>query len=1378
MKCLTMLLAGMLAWVVCAADPVSEGLALPLSVSSKDTATGVVLFQNGTDVDGICYYKMTMKKGQKCTIWLEGKSDATVAIGDVYAQESWTMPGSTFSQVVYGNQTRWVFTGEDWSDDWSFSGDDDWGDDDWGEDWGEDWGSTTVPSSWTYYLVVQGPVGATAELHAMVGIQVPVGTPEKPLSITMKGSVQTNDLEFTGDNYFVTTQLKGGCRYYVGLTGGTEEHQLMFSGLPKLAIANYLPWDDMTGNNDSRVFIAEDDMTCVFGVNPNPAFTETDVANVKLFYRVDGTRTIAEHAKTATALAVGSTVSCTPGYKNNPATGAYDLIIDDALYSFKTEKNASYLIETEGAEVPLEMVVYDAKGNVLSSNTAKGDGSLDVRCALETAAAGTYYVGVCEDFNPIEDLGEEPTGIPVKLSIRKVIAPTGRDIALAEFVTPQPVAPGASTLTAAAVAGPVALDGTTWYRVFKFEGRKGMTYGVAASQNAEDKESTGLRFEIFYLSGKAEKLVADFSVSTNSNKDRTFVSEQNVTYYVRISVLDGIGCDFRPFCVHVTGLPADGGIAGLLKVLAGGTDAATWSLADEKGKAESVKYANGATILLPPGTYAVAYSSVKGYSTPAMVKNVIVAAGELTSVSDSFYSDTYDHKDDVETGATALMIKATETAVSRTLWPDDPADYFSFQGKDGCYFTFALRDVAGDAQFSIVNANGFALDGLTRIDKLLLPKTSSKYYLIVKHGTAEKTGGAYTLSALSATAGTIKFAKADVSAKDTATSVKLTVNRTAKEGMVRVRYTTADGTAFAGEHYVAQEGVLEWANNDNKAKTIEIKLVPKMIAAYNGGDREFYVTLEDAEGEYPADIATPKATVTVTESSKTSVTVESVYAKKAPKLATVKTEEGALRGGTFFGIVKAAESSLTNGFPELASVTLTVTAKGGVDDTSKDSLSAKVALGGKIYTFKTAKGEAIWDVETASEKTKTLMLETTVNKVKYVNTLKLEVFDGATTNATAWLDALAKATLTMNVPDANNKGVQEGVVYSGDLYRQNAKIQAYLNVVTNFTGYYTVALANPNGNEKVAPAGHGYLTLTVDNKGTAKVAGLLADSTKVSLSVTASAVYETEGGYEMLLPLYLAKSPYCFGGEIVLRRQKIVAKKPDGEAVNPDGKDFDVVVGTKESVLIWNNDNGKLTYEGTEGWSLALSPIGGWYDTVFNLQNYYKGYALSVDTAEISEFPTEALAEGYVYVSTEANDPNGYPVELQGDAMATAKRTYAKDAGNAKLYDLDASVNPFNVQLKLARATGVVTGSFSLWSFNELQLKQKEITGIKHNGIVLLQRDAAATELSADVLTAGFFNQTVKVSREADYNAKTKKYATRSWTLSKPFNITAAGAAD
>ena len=60
----------------------------------------------------------------------------------------------------------------------------------------------------------------------------------------------------------------------------------------------------------------------------------------------------------------------------------------------------------------------------------------------------------------------------------------------------------------------------------------------------------------------------------------------------------------------------------------------------------------------------------------------------------------------------------------------------------------------------------------------------------------------------------------------------LTVNRTAKDGYVRVKYGTVAGTAQPGVDYVAQSGVLEWADGDNKAKTITVPLIPDLVAVY------------------------------------------------------------------------------------------------------------------------------------------------------------------------------------------------------------------------------------------------------------------------------------------------------------------------------------------------------------------------------------------------------------------------------------------------------------------------------------------------------------------------------------------------------------------
>ena len=260
---------------------------------------------------------------------------------------------------------------------------------------------------------------------------------------------------------------------------------------------------------------------------------------------------------------------------------------------------------------------------------------------------------------------------------------------------------------------------------------------------------------------------------------------------------------------------------------------------------------------------------------------------------------------------------------------------------------------------------------------------------------------------------------------------------------------------------------------------------------------------------------------------------------------------------------------------------------------------------------------------------------------------------------------------------------------------------------------------------------------------------MLADgATKPSLSVAACALVPDEGsanGYALRVPLYSAKSPAVFGGELRLYAD-----------------DAGVVVVDSSEALVWNNDNAKLTYYGEEGYRLTVTPVGGWYDTVINLQAYYLTRALEVETGDVSEFPEENLGAGYVF-STEA-EANGTPVAVAGDAFATAKRVLAKDG---KLNDLAASVNPLNVQVKLARATGLVSGSFSLWSESEAGTAQKEITGVKHNGVLILARSAGAP-LSDDVVAAGFCYRAVKVT---DVNPDTGRTSTRNWTFSLPFNI-------
>ena len=262
---------------------------------------------------------------------------------------------------------------------------------------------------------------------------------------------------------------------------------------------------------------------------------------------------------------------------------------------------------------------------------------------------------------------------------------------------------------------------------------------------------------------------------------------------------------------------------------------------------------------------------------------------------------------------------------------------------------------------------------------------------------------------------------------------------------------------------------------------------------------------------------------------------------------------------------------------------------------------------------------------------------------------------------------------------------------------------------------------------------------------------MLADgATKPSVSVTAAAIVPDEGsstGYSMQVPLFFVKKPMVFGGTLRLY-------------AGADG----VVVVDSSKALAWNNDNEKLTRSGEEGYRLPVVPVGGWYDTVLNLQSYYRSYAFEVGTAGIEEFPKEPLAAGYSYAAVQ---PLGTEVDLSGDVFSAAKQVLVK---NGRLNDLEASVNPCKVQVKLARATGIVTGTFALWSETADGSAQKQVTGLKHNGVLLLSREAGS-RLADDVFSAGFFTQAVNLT---EYNEATGRTSMRKWTFSAPFNLLGA----
>ena len=124
--------------------------------------------------------------------------------------------------------------------------------------------------------------------------------------------------------------------------------------------------------------------------------------------------------------------------------------------------------------------------------------------------------------------------------------------------------------------------------------------------------------------------------------------------------------------------------------------------------------------------------------------------------------------------------------------------------------------------------------------------------------------------------------------------------------------------------------------------------------------------------------------------------------------------------------------------------------------------------------------------------------------------------------------------------------------------------------------------------------------------------------------------------------------------------------------------------------------------------------------------------------------------------------PTALGVTLTGDSISVDKKSLVKEDGSKTRYNFMASVNPWNVTVSFKRATGVLTGTFSVWTDNDT--KQAEIKSLKHAGVLLLSRGDETSALLPDTAwTAGYYlaPTTLKTGTKS-----------RKWNASLPFCIT------
>ena len=477
--------------------------------------------------------------------------------------------------------------------------------------------------------------------------------------------------------------------------------------------------------------------------------------------------------------------------------------------------------------------------------------------------------------------------------------------------------------------------------------------------------------------------------------------------------------------------------------------------------------------------------------------------------------------------------------------------------------------------------------------------------------------------------------------------------------------------------------------------------------------------------------------------------------------------------GSFTGLAAADRDSVGQYRQVHARITFSAPSNG--------KLSAKALIGGKTYSFSDTGYARVRTNEEGRVTLEARLIQ--LQKVKnygrtvtFTNELSMAVLESAAEDDSDWALAEPGVTLLMRaLPDLQGDGFRTGIAYAGTLVRDNRKVKPWVADVKSFSGYYTVALV-PDTETGAwgdnVPNGNGYLTMKLDAKGVAKVGGALADGSAFSASLFA-AFGETNGERVVRLPLYIAKGKSVLAGWLGVRFPLGCA--PAEPVTGSWTEDVPVAAAFGGRGVVWVNDDSNATYDGKFGYGIEVHPVGGWYDTVINLQRHYVGggydHVFEVDTAtvdelwQVSDLIHANVGAGYGLATNAL--PCGQTVDLAVNNLLVDKQSLAKDSTKT-YYVWDACVNPANVKLTFKRATGILTGTCDIW-YEALNAKgvpvQKRYSKCKHAGVFLMCRGEDGL-LDDDTVTAGalVIPQTIRLSNGSK----------RTWKASFRFNVTAA----
>ncbi len=839
----------------CSHGAAGSSFSSPLSYSVGKTQTFTLvneIYEGELYDSGVAYIKVPLKQGTQYTFWTTGLTEESfVSFDSIVYTYKWDgdLMDSWIGNVEMETKTA-NYRGYVTSDDWGYLAD-----------------SEDKPIA--YFLVLSGDVGATVTISSSEGIvpePIPVGDYLNPATFTVASTTETSKsakLLDDGSYYFLAQKLETGKRYRFATAGGTPAAML------SLDIGGNHAFHTSTTNdaNAEAYLIPEAAGDYEISIHGNGG------QNASLKYNISPARTPAAHTDLFATLAPSADPwiqANVPVDPRNMTETYYDRIIDSSLIKLTgLKKDTSYLVEAVYADAQSKgtsiLEVYNAAGATIQTNRLGGIAPFGQRLVFKPTLDGDYWVGIGQD---VFDSTPKYTNLTCTLAIQDLgtlpaeanDTPEGATPLLPKLVAQMSED---SIITNAAFSAANSVD---WYRL---DSLAGITYSFAAPSIDHIAERP-MNLSVYTVDAKGKATLVSGGNLGDPQSTLTFSPAKAGTYYIKASLPDGIGCDYA-YTFHSWVNANDYGV--LSVDLMGAVDG-RWNI-----KGDTAKFEGGANLLIAKGPKTIQFSTVSGWTKPADT-NITVTAGYPATSLVAYYNDTFDAKDHLLASPTALAPTAKGLTLNRSLWSGDPRDLFKLAVKNGTVYTLKLTQTFGAPYIRVYRNAAQAPNGTVSgqiiaegTDIRFTAREAANYIVEIGHDNpAAPVDSSYVLSALAQNVGTVSIEKAAYTVREGTAKIDIKITRTAKDGAVRVRYSTFEDTAKAGLHYQPASDIIAWKDGESTAKTVSVILIPDLTPTFNP-DRAFNLALdlvpEDlTEGNLVPLLNITQSTVTITEVTK------------------------------------------------------------------------------------------------------------------------------------------------------------------------------------------------------------------------------------------------------------------------------------------------------------------------------------------------------------------------------------------------------------------------------------------------------------------------------------------------------------------------------